>query len=284
VVRPGHASGASLFMVVMSDGLLAAYDDATGNVVKEGERVKVADIFCEGAEILTEEHRSGGVTGRVGPGAGGVVLLGRVTPLEENARAAEGGNAGVFGVGQKECPLKILGKNGILKGPTDEKVLGASLAELALEDGKWEGVIGLVTDLGLMAEHAVLPFYSYNILAGLSLQHGRSSWSSIYLVTSNHSVVILSSASRTLTDVHCCHRLAHQITRIFFCPNGRFLACFTSGSILTVLSTSFETKVLDFDTSKGSSSPPKEMAWYWEDTILLHWRNLGMLVVGPYGE
>jgi len=114
-------------------------------------------------------------------------------------------------------------------------------------------VAGLVTDLDLMAEHAVLS-YSYTKPAGLSLQHGPSSWPSIYLITSSHSVVILVLASCTLTDVHCCHRLAYPITRIFFCPNGRFLVCFTSGSILTVLSISFETKVLDFDTYEGSSS------------------------------
>jgi len=77
-----------------------------------------------------------------------------------------------------------------------------ALAELALENREREGVVGLITNLNLMAEHAVLSFYSYATLAGLSLQHGPSSWPSIYFVTSDHSVVILSLASRTLTDVH----------------------------------------------------------------------------------
>jgi vacuolar protein sorting-associated protein 16 len=69
-----------------------------------------------------------------------------------------------------------------------------------------------------------------------------------------------------------------------FAPNGRFLACFTESSILTVISTTFETKVLDFDTSEGSSQPPLEMKWCGEDSVVLHWKNLGVLMVGPYGD
>jgi len=134
---------------------------------------------ARGRRFFTDEHRAGGVSGRVGPGAGGAVLPGRVAPLEEDTRTAECGNSFVFCVGQKECTLKILRKNGIWKGPTDEKALGSALAGLALEDREREGVVGLVTDLDLMAEHAVLSFYSYTTLANLSLQHGPSSWPSI---------------------------------------------------------------------------------------------------------
>jgi hypothetical protein len=69
-----------------------------------------------------------------------------------------------------------------------------------------------------------------------------------------------------------------------FAPNGRFLACFTQDSMLTVISTSFETKVLDFDTSEGSSAPPLDMQWCGEDSVVLHWKNMGVLMVGPYGD
>ena len=135
--------------------------------------------------------------------------------------------------------MKILGKNGIWEGPMDKMELGGALVELVLEGGEREGVVGLVTDLSLTAEHAVLSFYSYTTLAVLSGQHGPSGRPSVYLATSDHSVVILSAASRTLTDVHCRHHLVHPVTMMSFCPNGRFLACFTSGSVLTVLSTFF---------------------------------------------
>lgn len=64
-------------------------------------------------------------------------------------------------------------------------------------------------------------------------------------------------------------------------PNGRFLACFTALGILSVLSTSFTTKVLDFDTS--NTSKPLEMQWCGEDSVLLHWNSF-LLMVGPYGH
>jgi hypothetical protein len=64
-------------------------------------------------------------------------------------------------------------------------------------------------------------------------------------------------------------------------PNGRFLACFTECGILTVLSTSFTTKVLDFDTA--TTSRPFEMQWCGEDSIVLSWGNV-LLMIGPYGH
>lgn len=87
-----------------------------------------------------------------------------------------------------------------------------------------------------------------------------------------------------MTDVNCRARISSPIVAMTFAPNGRFLACFTQSSILTVISTSFETKVLDFDTSEGSSAPPLDMKWCGEDSVVLHWKNLGVLMVGPYGD
>ncbi|KAL3808465.1 hypothetical protein ACHAXA_000878 [Cyclostephanos tholiformis] len=77
---------------------------------------------------------------------------------------------------------------------------------------------------------------------------------------------------------------ASAVVSMAFAPNGRFLACFTSNSILTVVSTNFESKVLEFDARSGSSSPPRSMGWCGEDSVVLHWRNLGVLIVGPYGD
>ena len=71
------------------------------------------------------------------------------------------------------------------------------------------------------------------------------------------------------------------MTRMAVAPNGRFLACFTASGILTVMSTSFTTKVLDFDTN--TDSRPLSMGWCGEDAVALHWRHL-LLIVGPYGH
>jgi vacuolar protein sorting-associated protein 16 len=106
----------------------------------------------------------------------------------------------------------------------------------------------------------------------------------VFLSTSDHSVIVVNSITLQCTDVNCRARIASPIVDMCFAPNGRFLACFTESSMLTVISTSFETKVLDFDTSEGSNTPPLEMKWCGEDSVVLHWKNLGILMVGPYGD
>ncbi|CAN0332924.1 unnamed protein product, partial [Discosporangium mesarthrocarpum] len=41
-------------------------------------------------------------------------------------------------------------------------------------------------------------------------------------------------------------------------------------------------QVLDFDTS--SADAPDHMVWCGEDSVVLHWRGMGLLMVGPYGD
>ena len=75
-------------------------------------------------------------------------------------------------------------------------------------------------------------------------------------------------------------RLPTPVTSMAIAPNGRFLACFTLG-LLTVVSTSFTTKVLEFDTLADST--PLDMQWCGEDSVLLSWEDC-LLMVGPYGH
>ncbi len=64
--------------------------------------------------------------------------------------------------------------------------------------------------------------------------------------------------------------------------NGKFLALFMAGGMLTVTGSDFQTKVLDFDTS--TQTPPTQLVWCGEDCVVLHWSGLGILLVGPYGD
>lgn len=134
------------------------------------------------------------------------------------------------------------------------------------------------------AKHASNNYYSYCTLAVLPRNHTTSGHPELFLSTSDNSVIIVDVSTTDITDVDCRSRVSSPILSMSFAPNGRFLACFTRGSILTVISTSFETKVLDFDTSEGSASPPRDMKWCGEDSVVLHWKNLGVLMVGPYGD
>lgn len=76
-------------------------------------------------------------------------------------------------------------------------------------------------------------------------------------------------------------RIQAPVISMAIAPNGRFLACFTASGILTVMSTSFTTKVLDFDTS--TTSKPLQMQWCGEDSLIMYWEHF-LLMVGPYGH
>jgi hypothetical protein len=135
------------------------------------------------------------------------------------------------------------------------------------------------------ATHAKKDYISYTSIAVLPRVHTQTRHPEVFLGTSNNSVIICDTSSKGgIVDVQCQERIASPIVQMKFAPNGRFLACFTQNSMMTVISTNFETKVLDFDTSDGSSDLPHNMEWCGEDSVVLHWKNLGVLMVGPYGD
>ena len=127
-------------------------------------------------------------------------------------------------------------------------------------------------------------------LAVLPKSRTASRHPELFLATHDNSVLSVRLIHTTnqlpqIVDVDCRHRMAAPILDMCFAPNGRFLACYTENSMLTVVSASFDTKVLDFDTSEGSQSvPPLSLQWCGEDSVVLHWKNLGLLMVGPYRD
>jgi len=140
---------------------------------------------------------------------------------------------------------------------------------------------------------------SFRCIAVLPRQSAPTFRPELFLSTSDGSVVIAelnpsTSTSGGITDVDCRSRMggceingigpATPIVSMAFAPNGRFLACYTSSAVLTVVSTNFKSKVLEFDARMGSSSPTRSMGWCGEDSVVLYWKNLGVLMVGPYGD
>ena len=83
-------------------------------------------------------------------------------------------------------------------------------------------------------------------------------------------------------DQHLQDRIGAPVTKMAVAPNGRFLACHQRDGVLIVMSTTFTTKVLDFDTK--SVTRPLEIVWCGEDAVVLVWRNTGLVMVGPYGD
>ena len=142
---------------------------------------------------------------------------------------------------------------------------------------------GLITFLPT-ATFASSNFLSYAAITVLPRTMTASRHPEVFLSTNDNSVVVVDVATTEIKDLNCRSRISSPIVEMIFAPNGRFLACFTESSILTVISSTFETKVLDFDFSEGSSHPPLEIRWCGEDSVVLHWKNLGIVMVGPYGD
>jgi hypothetical protein len=101
----------------------------------------------------------------------------------------------------------------------------------------------------------------------------------VIIGTSDNSVLVVDTNGPE--DQLLQGRIQAPVIAMAIAPNGRFLACFTASGILTVMSTSFTTKVLDFDTS--TVSKPLQMQWCGEDSLVLYWKNF-LLMVGPYGH
>lgn len=129
---------------------------------------------------------------------------------------------------------------------------------------------GMPTFCGLVTTFPTAPFasehfYSYAAIAVLPRTRTASRHPEVFLSTTDNSVVVVNAATAEMKDLDCRSQISSPIVEMTFAPNGRFLACFTESSTLTVISTTFETKVLDFDTSEGSSETPLEMKWCGED-------------------
>lgn len=101
----------------------------------------------------------------------------------------------------------------------------------------------------------------------------------VLIGTADNSILVVDANGPDDQRLQGC--IQAPIISMALAPNGRFLACFTALGTLSVVSTSFTTKVLDFDTSNVFK--PLEMEWCGEDSVLLYWASF-LLMVGPYGH
>ena len=127
---------------------------------------------------------------------------------------------------------------------------------------------------GLTAER---PYTSMAIVPPLL---SRSGFLEVMLGTLDNSILVIDE--QEVEDQLLQDRIKAPITKMAVAPNGRFLACYRRDGVLTVMSATFTTKVLDFDTK--SMSRPLDIAWCGDDAVVLLWRNTGIVMVGPYGD
>mmetsp|Transcript_15400 Transcript_15400/g.23213 ORF Transcript_15400/g.23213 Transcript_15400/m.23213 type:complete len:848 (-) Transcript_15400:170-2713(-) len=178
-------------------------------------------------------------------------------------------------------------------------ILEAVTSVHILECHFWgNGVVAISSDMqlfvfeGLSTVDGELGSRKYTLRSGLTAQNpftsmaivppllSRSGLLEVMLGTSDNSIIV--ADENDAEDQLLQDRIAAPITKISVAPNGRFLACFRRDGVLTVLSVTFTTKVLDFDTK--SMSRPMEVTWCGEDAVVLLWKNTGIVMVGPYGD
>lgn len=101
----------------------------------------------------------------------------------------------------------------------------------------------------------------------------------VILATNENTVVVVDDKGGQ--DQLLQKKLTAPIVMMAIAPNGRFMACFLANGMLSVMSTGFNKKILDFDTN--STRKPMQMVWCGEDSVLLTWQGF-LLMVGPFGH
>lgn len=106
----------------------------------------------------------------------------------------------------------------------------------------------------------------------------------ILIGTADHSVLVIHEhGNETIIEDQLLHQtLSASITRFSLSPNGRFVACYCKDGMLTVMAANFTSKVIDFDTR--SASKPMTIEWCGKDSVVMQWRNTGVVMVGPFGD
>jgi hypothetical protein len=145
---------------------------------------------------------------------------------------------------------------------------------------------------GLSTMDVLTPPRKYKLHTGLNAERfytsiailppllSRSGLLQVMLGTNDNSITMVDEngpEDQLLQD-----RVGAAVMKMSVAPNGRFLACYRRDGVLTVLSTTFTTKVLDFDTK--NMSRPSEISWCGEDAVVLVWKQTGLVMVGPYGD
>lgn len=101
----------------------------------------------------------------------------------------------------------------------------------------------------------------------------------IIIATSNATVYVV---TRDRCEDKCLRtrlNLQSPIVDMSAAPNGHFVACFTKRGRVKVYASDFKREILDFDAS--TSIPPRQLCWCGEDSVVLYWKSIGMLMVGP---
>lgn len=148
----------------------------------------------------------------------------------------------------------------------------------------------MMTLTGLNATESAVRYYTletglisesdYTSMAIIAPYLSRSGLLEVVIGTKDCSILIIDE--KEVEDQFLQKEILAPVTKMSMAPNGRFLACYRDDGFLTVMSSTFTNKVLDFNTN--SMTKPMDMLWCGDDAVVLVWKNTGMIMVGPYGD
>lgn len=146
--------------------------------------------------------------------------------------------------------------------------------------------------ISLMADaHLETHQYAPTCISVLEPKFTKSGTPEVFVATAAGSIMVVGKES--VQDLSVSDKLTSSsrngepasVALMSIAPNGMFMALFTLDGILTVLNTTFDNKILSFDThAVGPHAVPNQMVWCGEDAVVLYWKQSGLILVGPFGS
>lgn len=160
----------------------------------------------------------------------------------------------------------------------------SSATTLSAKNAAMMTLTGLHAPVGAVRKYIVetglISVSDYTAMAIIAPYLSRSGLLEVVIGTKDCSILI--ADEKEVEDQFLQKEILAPVTKMSMAPSGRFLACYRDDGILTVMSSTFTNKVLDFNTN--SMTKPMDMLWCGDDAVVLVWKNTGMIMVGPYGD
>lgn len=119
---------------------------------------------------------------------------------------------------------------------------------------------------------------SMAIIESQYTSHGRME---VLLGTPERSIIVVSTDT-TAVDAHLEGLLSSVLLMMGVSPGGKYVATLGEDGVLTVLDSAFERKMVEFETK--ATTPPEQLVWCGEDSVVLTWADKGLLLIGPFGD
>ena len=150
--------------------------------------------------------------------------------------------------------------------------VSSSATTLSAKNAAMMTLTGLNAPVGAVRKYIVetglISVSDYTAMAIIAPYLSRSGLLEVVIGTKDCSILI--ADEKEVEDQFLQKEILAPVTKMSMAPSGRFLACYRDDGILTVMSSTFTNKVLDFNTN--SMTKPMDMLWCGDDAVVLVWK------------